>query len=86
MARPRKEIDKKTFEGLCGIQCTQEEICDVFDITDKTLNTWCKRTYGKVFPKYLRKNGILEKYHCVEVDGNWQRKMPPSTFSIARTI
>ena len=59
MARPRKEIDKKTFEGLCGIQCTQEEICDVFDITDKTLNTWCKRTYGKGFSEvFAQKRNI----------------------------
>jgi hypothetical protein len=26
MARPRKEIDQKQFENLCGLQCTLEEI------------------------------------------------------------
>lgn len=49
MARPRKEIDKKNFESLCAIQCTQEEICQFFDVTDKTLSSWCRRTYGKRF-------------------------------------
>lgn len=49
MARPRKEIDQEQFEKLCGLQCTKEEICDWFDITDKTLESWCKRTYDKGF-------------------------------------
>lgn len=49
MARPRKEIDQKQFENLCGLQCTKLEICGWFDITDKTLDSWCKRTYNKGF-------------------------------------
>lgn len=49
MARPRKEIDKKQFENLCGLQCTKEEICAWFEITDKTLDAWCKRTYRQSF-------------------------------------
>lgn len=48
--RPRKEIDKTEFEKLCGLQCTLEEVCSWFDITDVTLNTWCKNNYeGKTF-------------------------------------
>lgn len=49
MARPRKEIDKKQFENLCGLQCTKEEICYFFDVTDKTLENWCRRTYKMGF-------------------------------------
>ena len=49
MPRPLKEIDAKQFEKLCGLQCTKLEICVWFDITDKTLESWCKRTYGKGF-------------------------------------
>ena len=49
MARPRKEIDKKQFENLCGLQCTREEICGFFEISEKTLNAWCKRTYKQSF-------------------------------------
>ena len=49
MGRPRKEIDKIEFEKLCGLQCTKEEMCGWFDVTDKTLESWCKRTYKKGF-------------------------------------
>lgn len=62
MARPRKEIDKKSFESLCGLQCTLEEICGFFDVTDKTLDGWCKRTYGASFSdvfKQKRGNGKI---------------------------
>lgn len=54
MARPRKEIDKKQFENLCGLQCTKEEICGWFDLTDKTLESWCKRTYNGGFSEVFR--------------------------------
>ena len=47
--RPRKEINKEAFEKLCAIMCTEEEICGVFGITDKTLTRWCKETYGMNF-------------------------------------
>lgn len=49
MARTPKNIDKNEFEKLCGLQCTAEEICAWFDISDKTLYSWCKKTYGKNF-------------------------------------
>ena len=62
MARPRKEIDQKQFENLCGLQCTLEEICGWFDVTDKTLDSWCKRTYNESFSevfKQKRGNGKI---------------------------
>ena len=54
MARPRKEIDQKQLENLCGLQCTLEEICGWFGVTDKTLNSWCKRTYSESFSEVFR--------------------------------
>lgn len=36
MARPRKEIDKKDFESLLAIQCTQEEIKAFSCMVNKT--------------------------------------------------
>lgn len=54
MARPLKDIDKNQFEKLCGLQCTQEEICGFFDITDKTLTAWCKRIYKKSFSEVFK--------------------------------
>lgn len=59
--RPRKEINQKQFEALCGIQCTEDEICAVLDVTDKTLNAWCRRTYHATFSdvfKQKRKIGL----------------------------
>lgn len=52
--RPRKEIDKKQFENLCHMQCTEEEICGWFGVSDKTLAGWCKRTYGKRFSEVFK--------------------------------
>lgn len=51
MARPRKQdnIDKNTFEGLCGIQCTQQEIADFFGVSHDTISRWCNETYKKKF-------------------------------------
>ena len=54
MARPRKEINQEAFEGLCAIQCTKQEICVFLRITDKTLESWCKRTYGAGFSEVFR--------------------------------
>ena len=57
--RPKKNIDKAQFEKLCGLQCTEEEICTFFDVTDKTLTRWCKETYKKSFSEiYREKRGI----------------------------
>lgn len=57
--RPAKEIDQKQFENLCGLQCTQEEICGWFGVTDKTLNSWCKRTYDRSFSEVFKeKRGV----------------------------
>ena len=59
MARPRKEIDKREFEKLCGYQSTQQEICWWFGVTDKTLNAWCKRTYHMSFSEvFAQKRGL----------------------------
>jgi hypothetical protein len=47
--RPEKEIVKQSFESLCQLQCTEEEICAVLDVTDKTLTNWCRKTYNLSF-------------------------------------
>lgn len=59
--RPRKEIDQKQFESLCGLQCTIEEICFFFQVTDKTLSTWCKRQYGRSFSEIFAEKKALGK-------------------------
>lgn len=54
--RPLKEIDQKTFENLCAIQCTEEEIAGVFECDVNTLNAWCKRTFGDTFSEVYKKH------------------------------
>ena len=59
MARPKKVINQKQFESLCAIQCTQEEICNVLDVTDKTLTRWCNEVYNLSFSEvYEQKRDI----------------------------
>lgn len=76
MARPRKEIDKEQFEKLCGLQCTIDEFCCYFDVDDKTLNGWCKRTYKKSFSEIFRikrgtgKISLRRKQFEVAMSGN----------------
>ena len=48
-------INQNTFESLCAIQCTREEICAVLDVSDKTLNSWCMNTYGESFSSISNK-------------------------------
>lgn len=63
--RPKKEFDKKIFQDLVGLGCTQEEICWFFrDGTGKsanidTLTRWCKREFGMTFQEYFRQNGRM---------------------------
>jgi len=63
MGRPRKEINKTEFEKLCFLQCTEREFCSWFDVSDETLNKWCKENYdGRTFLdvfKEKRENGII---------------------------
>lgn len=61
MGRPRKEINQKQFEQACGMQCTLEEICAFFDVTDKTLDSWCKRTYHKTFSEVFKEKRSVGK-------------------------
>ena len=63
MGRPRKQIDKAEFEKLCFLQCTEREFCSWFDVSDETLNKWCKENYdGRTFLdvfKEKRENGLI---------------------------
>ena len=63
MGRPRKEINKTEFEKLCFLQCTEREFCSWFDVSDETLNKWCKENYdGRTFLdvfKEKRENGLI---------------------------
>ena len=59
--RPKKEIDKKIFENLCGLQCTLEEIAGVFDCSADTIERWCKREYKETFAEVYKKHSAKGK-------------------------
>ena len=47
--RKHKPIDQQLFENLCHIWCTRQEIESILDVTEPTLNDWCRRIYGTTF-------------------------------------
>ena len=54
-------IRQDQFESLCAIQCTMEEICHVIGVSEKTLQAWCKDTYGKHFSQVFAEKRSLGK-------------------------
>lgn len=57
--RPQKVIDKKQFEKLCALHCTEEEIASVLDVSADTIERWCVKEYGTSFAEvYAEKKGI----------------------------
>lgn len=55
MGRPRKSIDKESFEKLCGLFCTLEDIAAFFNCSEDTIERWCKRTYKETFADVYKK-------------------------------
>lgn len=55
MGRPRKEINVKEFEKLCGLHCTKDEIAAFFDMSEETLEERIKEIYGETFSVVFRK-------------------------------
>lgn len=82
MSRLRKQdnIDKKTFEKLCAIQCTAVEIADFFYVSHDTLERWCKKTYKQTFQQCFerfRSNGKISLRRS-----QWQQAEKNSTMAI----
>lgn len=61
MARPQINIDAKSFENLCGMQCTLAEIADFFCCSEDTVERWCKRTYKEGFADVYKKRSSKGK-------------------------
>ena len=49
MGRPRKNINDDQFKKLCALQCTLKEIAAFFDVSEDTIQRWCKREHGQTF-------------------------------------
>ncbi len=57
--RPNREFDQITFERLCEIQCTVNEVEHVLHCDQRTLDGWCQRTYEEDFSTvYKRFQGV----------------------------
>lgn len=53
----KDKINKDQFENLCNLWCTLIEISEFFGVSEDTLESWCKDTYGETFSDvYKRKN------------------------------
>lgn len=61
MARPRKIINKTEFEKLCGLHCTKNEIAGFFDVSEDTIERFCKREYKEGFAVIYAKKSALGK-------------------------
>lgn len=59
MARPRKTINKEEFEKLCGIMCTKEEIAGWFNVSEDTIERFCKREYEENFAVVHKKHSSM---------------------------
>ncbi len=59
--RPRAEIQKNSFESLCALQCTLEEISAFFGVSDMTIESWCKREYKANFLDVFKKKSAAGK-------------------------
>lgn len=53
--RPQTQIDQETFEKLCAIFCTLDDIAGWFKCSQDTIERWCKRTYKENFADIYKK-------------------------------
>lgn len=77
-------IDKKQFENLCKMQCTETEIMAWFDVGKETLARWCRNQYNMNFEDVFsqKKEGgkiALRRYQLQQAEKNptmaiWLRK------------
>lgn len=55
LGRPEKPIDWKSFEDLCHIQCTPEEIASFCKVARSTLYDRAEKEYGEEFPTVYKR-------------------------------
>lgn len=70
------DLDIQQFESLCGLQCTEAEVCSFFGITEKTLAGWCDRTYGKKFSQVFREKRGIGKVSLRRTQWQLAKKSP----------
>ena len=43
------DINKRQFEEMLKIMCTQDEILRVLNVSKNGLKSWCRKTYGQTY-------------------------------------
>lgn len=66
--RPKIQIDKGTFEKLCDLQCTIEDLADFFSCSHDTIQRWCMAEYGESF-------ACIHKKHMAKGKASLRRNM-----------
>jgi hypothetical protein len=56
-----KTVDWEVLDGLCRIHCTEQEVCDFFNMDDKTLAKLIWKKYKKKFSELYRQKKSLGK-------------------------
>lgn len=91
MGRPRKEINRKEFEGLLALQCTLEEITSFFDhklggCCEDTIENWCKREYGETFSEVSAKKRNLGKISLRRIQLRLAEKSPAMAIFLGKQV
>jgi hypothetical protein len=56
VGRPKKEIDFDDLQKLCELNCTRDEICNFFEVDDKTLTARIIEAGYDNFSAYYKKH------------------------------
>lgn len=54
--RPPKTFDWEKIKQAAYVQCTQQEIANIFDTHVETLDAACKREHGQTFSEFYKKS------------------------------
>ena len=84
MARPRIPIDKATFEKLCGLQCTEQEIADWFNCSVDTIERFCKRTYKMRFAEVFNQKRSIGKISLRRMQWKLAEKSAPMAIFLGK--
>ena len=83
--RPKKEIDQKQFETMCALHCTLDEVCAMLDVSDKTLEKWCKETYnGMNYSDVFRQKRELGKMSLRRTQWKLAEKSAPMAIFLGK--
>lgn len=86
MGRPLTKIDKKTFEGLCELQCTVQEVAGFFDCHEDTVQAWCKRTYGTTFSGIFKQKSAGGKISLRRTQFRLAEKSPAMAIFLGKQL